>query len=127
MDDTPRRERAAFWMDMVCRHLIAVECEPGSSETGFHGGIAQRRLEEVDIAQIASCAQQVRRTSSLLAQADDEYFLLNIQREGRSKVSQDGREACLASGDMALYSMDLRYAASPPAVRGPSAETRRRS
>ncbi len=63
----------------------------------------------MDVSQVAAGAQQVARTARLIAQADEEYFLLNIQRQGSSLLRQDGREASLVSGDMALYSSARRY------------------
>ena len=63
----------------------------------------------MDVSQIESCAQHMPRTAPLIAQADEEYFLLNIQRRGSSLVQQDGREAKLVSGNMALYSSARRY------------------
>lgn len=63
----------------------------------------------MDVSQVESCAQHMTRTTPLIAQADEKYFLLNIQRQGRSLVRQDDREAKLVSGNMALYSSAQRY------------------
>lgn len=105
----PAEQRSAFWVDMVCRHLIAIECEPATGRGDFHGEIEKRSIGSVEISQIVSGAQQVTRTAPLLAQADAEYFLLNIQRSSHSLVRQDGREAVLQQGDMALYSSTRPY------------------
>ena len=102
-------ERAPFWIDMVCRHLIEIECDPFDVGAPFHGAIVQRTVGAIDVSQVASCAQQVTRTDDLLARADGDYFLLNIQRAGCSVVQQDGREAALMPGDMALYSSARFY------------------
>jgi len=101
-------DKIAFWADMVCQHLIQVDCNSIASQA-FHGDIHLRTIAHVDVSQVAAGAQQVARTARLITQADDEYFLLNIQRQGSSLVRQDGRVAKLVSGDMALYSSDRRY------------------
>jgi AraC-like DNA-binding protein len=108
-DAVPQAQRDAFWVDMVCRHLIAIDCEPAQNAAGFHGDIAMRSIGAVDVSQLASCAQRVTRTAPLLAEADGDYFLLNIQRSHRSVLRQDGREALLAPGDAALYSSNRAY------------------
>jgi AraC-like DNA-binding protein len=101
-------EKIAFWADMVCQHLIQVDCN-SIAKAQFDGSINLRKIAHVDVSQVAAGAQQVARTARLIAQADKEYFLLNIQRQGSSLVRQDGREASLVSGDMALYSSARRY------------------
>lgn len=100
--------KAAFWADMVCQHLIHVDCN-SITNAQFHGSIHLRKIAHVDVSQVAAGAQQVVRTARLIMQADDEYFLLNIQRQGSSLVRQDGREASLVSGDMAVYSSARCY------------------
>lgn len=107
--DVPAAERSAFWVDMVCKHLIAIDCEPAGRGSGFRGAIQTRAIGGVDVSQLASGAQRVARTAALLARADGDYFLLNIQRSHRSAVRQDGREALLAPGDVALYSSVRAY------------------
>ncbi|MFZ1546358.1 MAG: helix-turn-helix domain-containing protein [Candidatus Nitrotoga sp.] len=107
-DAVSEEGKAAFWADMVCQHLIQVDCN-SIAKAQFGGSIHLRKIAHVDVSQVESCAQHVARTTRLIAQADDEYFLLNIQRQGSSLVRQDGREASLVSGDMALYSSARRY------------------
>ena len=108
-DAVAAEQRSAFWVDMVCRHLIAIECEPGERGSGFHGALEKRAVGAADVSQLRSGAQRVTRTASLLAQADADHFLLNIQRRSHSLIRQDGREAVLRAGDMALYSSTRPY------------------
>lgn len=108
-DSVCEDEKSAFWADMVCQHLIQVDCNSIAAQAQFHGSIQLRKIAHVDVSQVESCAQHVARTAQLIAQADDECFLLNVQRQGTSLVRQDGREAKLVSGDMALYSSARRY------------------
>lgn len=102
-------EVAAFWVDLVCRHLVQVDCTIERQASQFSGAISQRSVAHVDISQAAAGAQRVVRTSELLSQANHDCFLLNIQRVGRSTLSQDGREVRLNPGDMVLYSSARRY------------------
>jgi AraC-like DNA-binding protein len=102
-------DKVAFWADMVCQHLVQVECNSVIAPEQFHGAIGMRRIDKVDVAQIVAGAQQVTRTQGMMARADSEYFLVNIQRDGNSSVQQDGRRATLKPGDMAVYSSARRY------------------
>ena len=108
-DIVPGKDKVPFWADMVCQHLIQVECNPLAAASEFYGAIRLRQLGQVDISQVESVAQEVKRTARLMARADQEYFLVNIQRQGCSTVQQDGRVAKLEVGDMAIYSSARGY------------------
>ena len=103
------RDKVAFWADMVCQHFVQVECNSVTAPEQFHGAISLRKIDKVDVAQLVAGAQQVARTPHLMAKADSEYILVNIQRDGNSSMQQDGRMATLKPGDMALYSTARRF------------------
>lgn len=107
--EVPAAQRVEYWVDMVCRHLIAVESDPCDGGADFHGALTPRTVGDVQISQLVSGAQRVVRTPALLAAADADHFLLNVQRTGRSSLRQDGRVAELAVGDLVLYSSSRRY------------------
>ena len=108
-DSDCARDKVAFWADMVCQHFVQVECNSIAAPEQFHGAISLRKVDKVDVAQIVAGAQQVTRTKSMMAKADSEYFLLNIQRDGNSGLQQDSRLATLKPGDMAIYSSARRF------------------
>ena len=103
------REKIAFWRDLVCRHLVSVQCQSIADPAQFSGEIVMRTVAEVALAQITSTAQTVTRTPRLIAEATCEQVLVNIQREGSGGVEQDGRLAVLRPGDITLYTSGRRY------------------
>ena len=103
------RDKVAFWADMVCQHLVPAECNAVATPERFHGAMALRQIGRANVAQIVAGGQQVTRTAHLMAKASDEYFLVNIQRAGRSGLTQDGRRAQLEPGDMALFSSTRKF------------------
>ncbi|CAM2176476.1 AraC family transcriptional regulator, positive regulator of tynA and feaB [Paraburkholderia sacchari] len=108
--DTVRaRDKVAFWTDQVCKHLVQVDCTSVVEPEQFHAAISLRKVDKVNLSRITAGGQQVARTPQLMAKADEEYLLLNIQRNGISGLEQDGRLATLKPGDMALYTSTRRY------------------
>lgn len=108
--DTVRtRDKVAFWTDLVCQHLVQVDCLSVAEPERFHAAISLQKLDEINVSQISAGGQQVARTPRLMAKADREYFLVNIQRAGYSGLEQDGRLATLKPGDMAVYTSARRY------------------
>ena len=58
---------------------------------------------------IRSNATTVERTSALAREPDDAYVFIGLQLSGSSMVIQDGRQAVLGSGDLAVYDTRRPY------------------
>ena len=102
-------DRVAFWADLVCAHLVQVECNSVVDPTHFFGSVTKMSLPQIEIARIRAGGQIVRRTSGLLREAERGVVLINIQRSGCSRLRQSGRDALLNVGDLAIYSSDSPY------------------
>ncbi len=108
-DQVSANDSVGYWVDLVCAHLVQVQCSQVDSATPFSGRIVQRELPGLLVSQIHACPQRVVRTPEMISRASEEHILVNIQRSGRSLVRQAGREAFLDPGDMALYASDRAY------------------
>ena len=108
-DSVPIGQKADFWIDLVCAHLVEVDCASIVDPGAFHGRIAKFDLPEIEVAQIHSTGQVVRRTPRILGQSNRDVLLVNIQRKGNSRIRQSNREAFLEEGDMAIYSSERPY------------------
>jgi AraC-like DNA-binding protein len=106
---TSAPDRVAFWADLVCAHLVEVECNSVVDPTNFSGSVTKMSLPQIEIAKIHAGGQIVRRTSRLLREAERGVVLINIQRSGSSRLRQSGRDALLNAGDLAIYSSDSPY------------------
>lgn len=107
------RHRQAYWTDLVCAHLVHADCAGITDPSNFHGHIHQWSADDAgvgaSVSHIRSAAQRVRHGTAHIAQASDEHVLVNIQRKGVGHVRQDGREAVLLPGDLAVYTSDRPY------------------
>lgn len=102
------RERLDYWSSMVGRVFVPSDIVV-APETFFSGTITTDRLGCLQIATVDAVAQRVRRTSRLIAQADDECLLVGLMGRGTGVVIQDGRTAPLAPGEFALYDASRPY------------------
>ena len=107
-EGTPAR-RIEVWNDIVCDQLVAVDCMKISNPATFSGVVERRKCADIDICQVSAGGQRVMRSQRHLARAENHSFLVNIQRSGHGVVRQDGREAPLDPGDLAIYSSDRKY------------------
>jgi hypothetical protein len=69
----------------------------------FGGFIRSNRIGRLMVAEVASTAQDIRRTRNLISQADAEYFQMAMVARGVGWVEQDDRQAELHPGDCAVY------------------------
>lgn len=103
-DSLAKNDQLALWADLVCAHLVQVECRQIVDRQTFNGAISKLSLPGCDIAQIHAGGQTVSRTPYQISRTAEELFLVNIQRAGEGVVRQGGREVLLRPGDSALYS-----------------------
>jgi AraC-like DNA-binding protein len=101
------RERRAFWVDVVCRTLVNLRCEP-TSEQKFFGEIDFDELGPLKLVSVRSVAQRVSRTGEALGSPAG-FFHVNIMRAGRGLMDQDGREAKLAPDGFVFFDSSRPY------------------
>lgn len=100
--DTWRRAVSASFVP------LAVEAD---RHRAFHGSMRGKHLvtRETSMIEIAASSHSVVRTPELIAASDRKYFKLSIQLAGTGLLLQDGREAVLTPGNLAIYSTDRPY------------------
>src|ERR1700733_6437346 len=79
----------------------------------FRGRILSAKIGAVQLSNVAVTGDiTVRRTSQLIKRAARDYLKVGVQLQGRSVVSQDGREAVLTPGDYAVWDTMRPYTLS---------------
>jgi AraC-like DNA-binding protein len=102
-------QRLAFWTDMVCSTYVQLECDAAAGASTIDGEISAQQLATLQLSQVTSTPQIVRRTAAKIARSAEDYFLVSIQTRGEGVISQDGRTARLCVGDFALYDSTRPY------------------
>ncbi len=102
-------QRLAFWTDMVCDTYVQLDCDAAAGHNSIEGEIQAAALATLQLSQVTSTPQVVRRTPAKIARASEDYFLVSIQTQGEGTILQDGRAARLAPGDFALYDSTRPY------------------
>jgi len=101
------RDRLGWWIDQFSA-TCQVDCEPQRGAR-FFGECSL--IDVAGVLQIgagATSAQVLSRSGRHIARGDDRLFL-TVTPDGRSLVSQDGREAILKNGDFALSDRTRPY------------------
>jgi AraC-like DNA-binding protein len=102
-------QRLAFWTDMVCSTYVQLDCDAAAGAATIEGQIGAQQLAALQLSQVISTPQIVRRTTAKIARSAEDYFLVSIQTRGEGLIAQDGRTARLKVGDFALYDSTRPY------------------
>jgi AraC-like DNA-binding protein len=107
-DAAPPPRRIAMWQDIVCDVFVQLDCQT-DLRSDFHGSVAQSMIGPVSCTLVESNRQRVFRTPSRIARAKEEFVLASLGVAGVGAVIQDGREAVVRPGELALYDTTRPY------------------
>ncbi|PKV95154.1 AraC family transcriptional regulator [Amycolatopsis echigonensis] len=75
----------------------------------FHGRLRTHEAGEIALTEITASPHEVERTPELIARSDRPCYKLSVMLAGTGILTQDGREAVLRPGDVALYDTNRPY------------------
>ncbi|GAA4155383.1 helix-turn-helix domain-containing protein [Leifsonia shinshuensis] len=75
----------------------------------FFGRIRSAEADEIHVSEVNASRHVVERTPELIARADRNYFKLSLMLSGTGLLIQEGREAVLRPGDLAVYDTHRPY------------------
>ena len=102
MSDIHPRDRVAYWLDVARQAIVDHECRV-KTPSAFDATMLRAPLGELSVMSIESLGlESVEHTARGIAHGEDNVFLLYLQLMGSATLSQDGREAVIHPGDLAL-------------------------
>lgn len=75
----------------------------------FHASVRSREYDGISLSQVFAGSHQVDRPLNFIASDERQFFKLSLQVSGTGLIIQDGREAALLPGDMAIYDTSRPY------------------
>lgn len=98
----------AAWQEVVCDYFVPLEILP-ATRSGFCNLAANDRLGTVDITELRTSAQRVRRTQALASQSEQALYKVTLQLSGSSRIEQDKRSSVLQAGQWGIYDTTRPY------------------
>lgn len=80
-----------------------------SDKDHFRGRLRSRQLADASLIELTATPQTIERAPGLITQTDKPYFIVSMQLSGTGMMMQDGREAVLGPGDMAIFDTNRAY------------------
>lgn len=96
------------WNDLAGRRFVPLRILANRSDP-FAAKLRSRAISRVRINDITATPHRIERALELISPNDDRHYKLSLQLEGTGFVAQDGREAVLRKGDIAIYDTSRPY------------------
>lgn len=106
--DLAVQEREEVWRAAVAESFVPLDFtfDPQS----FAGEISGETIGDLVVNQVIAGAHRAERTERHIARSDEPgYYKLSLPTHGYMLISQDGREAPLIPGDLAIYDTSRPY------------------
>lgn len=75
----------------------------------FRGRLRSRQIADASLIELTATPQTIERAPGLITGSDKPYFIVSMQLKGTGMMIQDGREAVLGPGDMAIFDTNRAY------------------
>jgi AraC-like DNA-binding protein len=75
----------------------------------FRASVRSREYDGISLSQVFAGSHQVDRPLNFIHSGERQFFKLSLQLSGTGLIVQDGREAALLPGDMAIYDTSRPY------------------
>ncbi|MBM7504056.1 helix-turn-helix domain-containing protein [Agromyces aurantiacus] len=93
---------------MVSQSFVPLRVHADRPEP-FRGEVRTAASDEVHLSVVTADAHEIQRTPALVARKEQRYFKLGLQLSGTGLLIQDGREAVVRPGDLAIYDTNTPY------------------
>ena len=107
-DDVTQADRFAQWRHWISATFVPLECAP-VGRGPFRGEVAHWELGDLLVSRVAAEAHLASRTRRMIALRDAGYYKVGLLTHGSCKLSQEGRDALLQPGDLAIYDCRRPY------------------
>jgi AraC-like DNA-binding protein len=98
----------ASWQESISNTFVPLEVS-AEFPTRFRNSVAVDTLGWLQVSELRSSAQRVRRSKLLADRADDAGYKVTLQLAGRSEIRQSNRTALLMPGEWGIYDTTRPY------------------
>jgi len=109
--DVDRDETFEYWADALSSTFVPLECRT-RQPADFRGEIVSRSVGDFRFTRVTAVAHRMARTRHLIALDDPGLMKVCIQLRGSARIEQDGREAEILPGDIAMCDTSRPYVLS---------------
>src|SRR5688500_7459138 len=106
--DVDARDGFGYWADAVSSTFVPLECST-TLDRPFNAELVSIGVGDLQLTRITAASHRVARTRRTIRRDDPEMIKVSLQIRGTAWISQDGRDAVLADGDLTMYDTSRPY------------------
>ncbi|MHC6176013.1 AraC-like ligand-binding domain-containing protein [Glutamicibacter sp. X7] len=103
-----RADSFSSWKELISSAFVPLDALPVDSRP-FTGTISASTFQDIGFMHVKAHAQTVIRTRELIAANDGAFYKLSLQLAGTGLLQQDGHQARLVPGSLAIYDTQRPY------------------
>ena len=107
-DDVAEADRFAQWRHWISATFVPLECAQASRQP-FRGEVGHWELGDMLVSRVDADPHLAARTRRTIAMRDVGYYKVGLLTKGSCRLSQEGRDALLRPGDLAIYDCRRPY------------------
>jgi AraC-like DNA-binding protein len=107
-DDVAEADRFDQWRHWISATFVPLECAQVSREP-FRGEVAYWELGELLVSRVGADPHLASRSRRMISTRDAGYYKVGLLTRGSCQLTQEGREAVLRPGDLAIYDCRRPY------------------
>jgi AraC-like DNA-binding protein len=107
-DDVAEADRFAQWRHWISATFVPLECAQ-VERVPFRGEVAHWELGEMLVSRVDATPHLAARTRRMIAIRDAAYYKVGLLTKGSCRLAQEGRQALLHPGDLAIYDCRRPY------------------
>lgn len=101
--DVEAKDSFAYWKDMVCNHVINVDCEKSHSDADFNGRLRVESYGDVVLSEMHSQACRFIRNPEHIQKAKNDFILVTLRLDSKARKTLDAKTFNITSGDISIY------------------------
>jgi AraC-like DNA-binding protein len=106
--DVDARESFDYWADAVSGTFVPLECST-TLDVPFNAELVSSGVGDLQLSRVIAASHSVARTRPTIRRDDPEMIKVSVLLHGTAWISQDGRAAVLADGDLTMYDTSRPY------------------
>jgi AraC-like DNA-binding protein len=107
-DDVTEAERFAQWRHWISATFVPLECAQ-VQRAPFRGEVGHWELGDLQVSRVCADPHLASRSRRMIAMRDAGYYKVGLLTKGSCRLSQEGRQALLRPGDLAIYDCRRPY------------------
>lgn len=101
--DVDEKYQFDYWKDLVCNHIMNVDCDYPQNNIPFYGTLRVERYDDITFSEICSLSSRFIRKSQHIQKMGSDFMLLTLRLGSKARKTINAKNLIVSSGDISIY------------------------